>query len=139
MAPFTFSVYPDIIGTPVRQHCCFRSHKRRIRGESGRLNHDDYHLHLSRMVIIIVETGLAFRLGFTNGSHVASAYSIFSSLVTQLMFLPMVYDLCATHSFKLQLWGLSSQKSFLIKFPLSFSSVTHSGIIMVSRPMTQTT
>lgn len=53
-----------------------RSHKRRIGGESGRLNHDYYRFHLSR-IVITVETWLAFKLGIINGPHVAAAYLVF--------------------------------------------------------------
>lgn len=84
MALFTLSVFPDIIGSPIRQHYRLRSHKRRIRGESGRLNHDYYRFHLSQIVIITVETRLAFRLGIRNGPHVAGAYLAFES--EQLVF-----------------------------------------------------
>ena len=51
--------------------------KRHINGESGRLKHDDYHFHLSWIVIISVGTGLAFRLGIINGPHVAGAYLVY--------------------------------------------------------------
>lgn len=72
-----FRFFPDIIGSPVRQHYWLRSRQRHIRVGNGRLNHDDYHLHLSWIVIISVETCFAFRLEDKNGPHVFGADSVY--------------------------------------------------------------
>lgn len=75
--PLLFRFFPDIIGSPVRQHYWLRSRQRHIRVGNGRLNHDDYHLHLSWIVIISVETCFAFRLEDKNGPHVFGADSVY--------------------------------------------------------------
>lgn len=71
----------------VRQHYSLRSHERHIRGESDGLNDSDNHLHLYRIVIVSVDTWLAFRLGIINVATCGwSLFSVPWCLVEQLVF-----------------------------------------------------
>lgn len=61
--------------------------KRHIRGESDRLDHSDNHLRLYRIVIVSVDTRLAFRLGIISVATCGrSLFSVPWCLVEQLVF-----------------------------------------------------
>ncbi len=124
MACFTLRVFPDVIGSPVRQHYRLRSHKRHIRGESGRLNHDDHHLHLYQIVIISIETWLAFWPGIIMGCSCGWAHLAFnvaacgSSIVHELHWAKNIPSAAEAYTF----WVYSFWSSWCYRLPPQWSN-----------------